>query len=107
MDPAPSYSNIVVRKNQSVSIDLKLLDLLMRIRRKDAATILGISETALKRACRKLGVKKWERKDFMLSPSSPHDKSRSKNSTDKERVLSSLVNSQHVTEVIRRRKTVS
>ncbi|EKX38080.1 hypothetical protein GUITHDRAFT_115842 [Guillardia theta CCMP2712] len=44
-----------------VSLDMDSLSRLMDLRQSDAADILGISLTALKCACRRIGLKRWPR----------------------------------------------
>ena len=50
---------------EKILINAQIVELLMTMRMKDAAEYLGISDTTLKRACRKLGIEKWKRQSSM------------------------------------------
>ena len=60
----PRSSPAVVRSNVPVMIDLNMLQSKLHMRRAQAAKSLNISETALKQACRKLGIASWPRRQL-------------------------------------------
>mmetsp|Transcript_36171 Transcript_36171/g.112978 ORF Transcript_36171/g.112978 Transcript_36171/m.112978 type:complete len:155 (-) Transcript_36171:343-807(-) len=55
--PRRSFGNEEVRA--AVQVSLPQIAKLFHLKQSEAADILGISLTALKNTCRKLGVKKW------------------------------------------------